>query len=94
MVNQYHILAINHNTTYYHITLSDNGIGFPAHFSEKIFEIFQRIHDHSKFEGTGIGLAICKKIVENHKGIMVAEGQVNQGATFHVYLPAVGITKF
>ena len=81
--------GINNNTTYYHITLSDNGIGFPAHFSQKIFEIFQRIHDNSKIEGTGIGLAICKKIVENHNGILIAEGQVNHGATFHVYLPAV-----
>ncbi len=82
--------GINYTMAYYHITLSDNGVGFPPHLSQKIFEIFQRIHDNTKFEGTGIGLAICKKIVENHNGIMIAEGQVNQGATFHVFLPAVG----
>jgi PAS domain S-box-containing protein len=79
--------GVNTAMNYYHITVADNGIGFPPHFSQKIFEIFQRIHDKAKFEGTGIGLSICKKIVENHKGIMVAEGQVDQGATFHVYLP-------
>jgi light-regulated signal transduction histidine kinase (bacteriophytochrome) len=83
-----HYHGINNTTNYYHITVSDNGIGFPPHLSQKIFEIFQRIHDKTKFEGTGIGLSICKKIVENHKGILLAEGQVNQGATFHVYVPA------
>jgi PAS domain S-box-containing protein len=80
---------INSTTIYHHIMVADNGIGFSPHFSQKIFEIFQRIHDKSKFEGTGIGLAICKKIVESHNGSMFAEGQVDQGATFHIYLPVV-----
>jgi PAS domain S-box-containing protein len=74
---------------YYHITISDNGIGFDPEFSEKIFEMFQRLHGRNRYEGTGIGLAICKKIVENHKGVIVAQGMVDVGSTFHIYLPAV-----
>lgn len=71
----------------HHITVSDNGIGFEPQFSEKIFEIFHRLHGRIQYEGTGIGLAICRKIMENHNGFIVAEGQVNEGATFHIYLP-------
>lgn len=73
---------------YYHISVSDNGIGFERQFSEKIFEIFHRLNGKVPYEGTGIGLAICKKIIQNHKGVIVAEGALNQGATFHVYIPA------
>jgi light-regulated signal transduction histidine kinase (bacteriophytochrome) len=73
---------------YHHITIKDNGIGFDPQQSEKIFEMFHRLHGRAKYEGTGIGLAICKKIVENHEGIIIAEGRVNEGATFHIYLPA------
>lgn len=72
---------------YYHLSVSDNGIGFAAEQSEKLFEMFYRLHGRTKYEGTGIGLAICKKIVENHKGSMFAEGKENEGAVFHIYLP-------
>lgn len=71
----------------YHLSVSDNGIGFAAEQSEKIFEMFYRLHGRTHYEGTGLGLAICKKIVENHKGSIVAEGRENEGAAFHIYLP-------
>ena len=73
---------------YHHITVSDNGIGFPQQHSDKIFEAFQRLHPQSVFAGTGIGLAIVKRVVENHNGIVSAEGTPGVGATFHIYLPA------
>lgn len=75
------------DTAYYHISVSDNGIGFTPEQAEKIFEMFYRLHGRAKYEGTGLGLAICRKIVENHKGAMFAEGRQNKGAIFHIYLP-------
>ena len=76
------------NQKYYHIIFSDNGVGFESEYKTKIFEVFQRLHTRSEYPGTGIGLAICKKIVENHNGLITAYGEVGKGATFHVYLPA------
>lgn len=70
------------------ITITDNGIGFEDQYSEKIFEVFQRLHGRSKYEGTGIGLSIVKKIVENHKGQIHAQGELDNGATFEIYIPA------
>jgi PAS domain S-box-containing protein len=72
---------------YHHIIIADNGIGFDQEFNTKIFEIFQRLHTGTMYSGTGIGLAICKRIVENHGGMITAEGEVNKGATFHIYMP-------
>lgn len=74
---------------YSHITIEDNGIGFEPQYENKIFELFQRLHDKQKIAGTGIGLAIVKKIVENHKGFIKATGEINLGARFDVYVPLV-----
>ncbi len=72
---------------YYKLTISDNGIGFSNEYKERIFTIFQRLNDGGKFEGTGIGLAICRKIAENHNGRIEASGVEGEGAEFSVYLP-------
>jgi PAS domain S-box-containing protein len=72
---------------YYDIAVADNGIGFEAEYAERIFEMFNRLHSGSEYEGTGIGLAICRKIVERHNGKMMASGAPGRGATFHIYLP-------
>ena len=72
---------------FHKFTFSDNGIGFSEEYSQRIFELFSRLHNKDEIAGTGIGLAICKKIVENHKGYIIAEGRPNEGAEFNVYLP-------
>ncbi len=72
---------------YYRISISDNGIGFDQQYAKIIFEVFQRLHGKNEYTGTGIGLAICKKIVENHHGIISAAGKVDEGAVFDVYIP-------
>ncbi len=72
---------------YLKITVADNGIGFEQKYARKIFEIFQRLHGQLSYSGTGIGLAICKKIVENHNGFIRAAGMPDEGAVFDVYLP-------
>ena len=73
--------------SYCHITIKDNGIGFEPKFSERIFEVFQKLHGKDVYAGTGIGLAIVKKIVENHNGIITATSELNKGATFDIYIP-------
>ncbi|HTM67637.1 MAG TPA: PAS domain S-box protein [Flavipsychrobacter sp.] len=72
---------------YYHISVQDNGVGFEQEYAEKIFEVFQRLGNVADAKGSGIGLAICNKIVQNHKGIIRATGKVDQGARFDVYFP-------
>jgi PAS domain S-box-containing protein len=75
------------DASYYKISIRDNGIGFDQKYSAKIFELFQRLHGKSEFSGTGIGLSICKKIAENHYGFILAQGKVNEGAVFSLYIP-------
>ncbi len=72
---------------YCRIYVEDNGIGFDQKYSEQIFGMFKRLHLHSEFEGTGIGLALCKKIVEEHHGFITARSRVNEGSTFIISLP-------
>ena len=72
---------------YIQIALCDNGIGFEEVFSDKIFTIFQRLHTKSAYEGTGIGLALCRKIAENHSGNIVAKSVSNEGTCFYINLP-------
>ena len=72
---------------YCHIVITDNGIGFNPEFSEQIFGLFQRLHGKSEFPGTGIGLSICKKIIENHHGVITADGNPGKGARFDIYIP-------
>jgi light-regulated signal transduction histidine kinase (bacteriophytochrome) len=73
-------------TKFHKIVFSDNGIGFDQQYSERIFTLFYRLHSNKDYSGTGIGLAICKIIVENHKGFIFAEGYPGKGAVFTIYL--------
>ncbi|MFD0798371.1 ATP-binding protein [Maribacter chungangensis] len=73
---------------YYRLSVIDNGIGFDQENAEQIFGLFERLHQRNEYSGTGIGLAICKKIAENHSGHIVAESEKGKGSTFCVYLPA------
>jgi signal transduction histidine kinase len=73
--------------TYWQIDVQDNGIGFDQQHADRIFEVFQRLHGKNKFVGTGIGLALCRRIADTHQGSIVARSQPGQGATFSLYLP-------
>jgi PAS domain S-box-containing protein len=72
---------------YCHFSISDNGIGFDPEHKDRIFEVFQRLHDTGQYAGTGIGLAIVKKVIDNHDGIINALGALNEGSTFNIYIP-------
>lgn len=72
---------------FYLIEVNDNGIGFDPHQAERIFQVFQRLHGRSEYQGTGIGLAIVQKVVDNHQGHILAEGRPGLGATFRILLP-------
>ena len=72
---------------YHQIDVADNGIGFDEKYLDRIFQVFQRLHGKTQFVGTGIGLAICEKVVTNHGGAITATSQPGQGATFSVFFP-------
>jgi two-component system CheB/CheR fusion protein len=76
------------DTVYTSVSINDNGVGFDQQYVSKMFTLFQRLNDKKNVEGTGIGLAICKKIVENHDGFIYAAGEIDIGATFTLFLPA------
>jgi light-regulated signal transduction histidine kinase (bacteriophytochrome) len=79
--------ADGHAGKFCRVTVTDNGIGFEQKYAEHIFSMFRRLHSLNEFEGTGIGLAICKKIVEKHNGYISAYSDVNKGSTFIISLP-------
>jgi signal transduction histidine kinase len=74
-------------TSYGRIYIEDNGIGFDQKYAEQIFDMFRRLHSSADYEGTGIGLALCKKIVDMHRGFISAIGRPGEGAVFIVSLP-------
>lgn len=69
------------------IEVRDNGIGFDQQYADRMFNIFQRLHNRDQYQGTGIGLALCRKIIERHGGTIKASGVINEGATFTIKLP-------
>jgi signal transduction histidine kinase len=75
------------NVSYYRISVSDNGIGFDEKYAADIFLVFKRLHSYDEFEGTGVGLSICKKIIDKHNGFITAHNNVGEGATFVIELP-------
>jgi PAS domain S-box-containing protein len=80
-------LRLSENVTYYEIIFKDNGIGFSQQYAEQIFGLFKRLNDRKKYPGSGIGLALCRKVVENHKGVIMAKSDEGNGACFYIYMP-------
>lgn len=81
--------VVNGHQAAYNITITDNGIGFDQKQREKIFDTFTRLNSKDKYDGTGLGLALCKKIVQRHHGMISASSEYGKGATFQVVLPVV-----
>jgi light-regulated signal transduction histidine kinase (bacteriophytochrome) len=73
-------------SNYYRITFSDNGIGFDPKYAEQIFEVFKRLHGRHAYPGSGIGLALCKRIITNHNGHVYVQSEVNRGTAFHIIM--------
>ncbi len=80
-------LKLHRSIPYVKITVKDNGIGFEPEFAEKIFQPFKRLHGKAEYPGSGIGLSICRKIVEHHRGLIYAESSTGEGATFTIIIP-------
>jgi signal transduction histidine kinase len=82
-------VSLDANKNYHYLRFSDNGIGFDPDQAQKIFKLFARLHNQKDYKGTGIGLALCKKIIENHKGFIHATSRKGVGSSFHIYLPVM-----
>lgn len=80
-------LKLRNGNLYYRIMVTDNGIGFEETYAEKIFQLFQRLHGKAEYPGSGMGLAICRKITDNHKGLIMAASTPGRGSTFSIILP-------
>lgn len=80
-------VVLRASSAYHELSVKDNGIGFEPAYTEQIFQLFSRLHNRYDYGGTGIGLSLCKKIVENHDGTIVATSQKGKGSTFTIYLP-------
>ncbi|MEO8582487.1 MAG: ATP-binding protein, partial [Flavitalea sp.] len=85
--------ALHQKNEFYKITFSDSGIGFDDQFSESIFKVFTRLHTSSEYSGSGVGLALCRKIMSNHGGYITAEGNPGVGATFNLYFQKIQISE-
>lgn len=79
--------GLDPHRNYLELQVRDNGVGFDPRHADKIFTLFQRLHDRRQFPGTGIGLALCKKVVQRHGGLIRAEASPGAGAAFFVVLP-------
>ncbi|GAB3543141.1 sensor histidine kinase [Spirosoma fluminis] len=79
--------AAGQQLSFHEVVIVDNGICFDQSDVDRVFRMFQRLHSRSSYSGTGMGVAICKKIVENHQGYITAQSQPGQGARFAVFLP-------
>jgi signal transduction histidine kinase len=82
------ISTLDSQKTYHLISIDDNGIGFKPEDAERIFTIFQRLHSRDTYAGTGVGLAVCRKVAHNHGGEIYASSQPGKGSCFTVFLPA------
>lgn len=88
LAKDYPILKTSTEKKYFKISVEDNGLGFDQEHAESIFILFKRLHNNKEYHGTGIGLSICKKIVENHNGLILAQGKPDIGSIFTFFLPA------
>lgn len=87
LIAYYHSIISKDGVDYIEITIADNGIGLEQQYAEQIFNAFSRLHGKDQYEGTGLGLALCKKIVERHHGTISATGVRDEGAVFTIMLP-------
>ena len=84
---KWNISGLEAGTDYCRISVRDHGIGFDSNYKSQIFTIGKLLHERNEYTGTGVGLAIVKKIVENHRGIVTADSKLGKGSVFDIYIP-------